>query len=136
MIRRAIETDLPTLIESDRHVRPDVLGRLVDNGRVLVAERAEVLVGWLRWTLLWDEVPFMNLLFVVEPARGHGVGSTLLAAWEESQAAEGYGSAMTSTQADEDAQHLYRKHGYVDCGVVLLPGQAAEVILRKEFGPG
>lgn len=32
----------------------------------------------------------------------------------------GYKMVMTSTQADEDSQHFYRKLGYIDKGCLLL----------------
>ena len=47
----------------------------------------------------------------------------------------GYSMVFLSTQADEDAQHFYRKLGYVDCGGIVFSGtpleQAMEIILRK-----
>ena len=38
---------------------------------------------------------------------------------------------MTSTQADEAAQHFYRHLGYADIGGFLLPGEAYELLLYK-----
>jgi hypothetical protein len=40
---------------------------------------------------------------------------------------------LTSTQSDEDAQHFYRRLGYRDCGVLILPGEAGELMLLKEL---
>ncbi|GIG24528.1 hypothetical protein [Cellulomonas denverensis] len=42
---------------------------------------------------------------------------------------------LTSTQADEQAQHLYRRLGYRDCGALLFPGEPIELVLRKELRP-
>ena len=48
---------------------------------------------------------------------------------------KGYGMVLTSTQADEEAQHFYRKLGYKDCGgfVPTAPGyeQPMELFLEK-----
>ena len=44
-------------------------------------------------------------------------------------------TVMTSTRADEQAQFFYRKHGYVDCGALLLPGEPLEILLSKRL-PG
>ena len=38
---------------------------------------------------------------------------------------------MASTQADETAQHSYRKLGYQDCGSLCLANQALEIIMIK-----
>ena len=46
---------------------------------------------------------------------------------------------MTSTQADEQAQHFYRKPGYVDRGFLVLDGtpfeQAQEIFMIKVNKP-
>lgn len=133
-IRVATVEDQTFLREHDRHVRPDVLARLIDAGQILVVDDAGTLLGWLRWSLFWDETPFMNMLFVLERERSRGLGSALLDTWETASLQAGYTVVMTSSQADEEAQHLYRKRGYVDCGALLLPDQATEVVFRKELG--
>ena len=106
---------------------------LVSLGRVMVAEVDGVAVGCLRWGMFWDEVPFMNLVWVVPERRGQGVGTTLVEAWETSQLAAGNTMVLTSTVSAERAQHLYRRLGYVDSGALLLPDEAAELIFRKSL---
>ena len=58
-----------------------------------------------------------------------------MALWEDSLRKAGCRAAMTSTQADEGAQHFYRKLGYRDTGslILTLPGfeQPTELILIK-----
>jgi ribosomal protein S18 acetylase RimI-like enzyme len=97
----------------------------------MVVELEGDVVGFLRWGLLWDQVPSMNLLWVLPDRRGQGIGTTLVHAWETSQRAAGHDLVLTSTMSDERSQHLYRRLGYVDSGVLLLPDEAAELILRK-----
>lgn len=132
-IRCATDDDLDALIELDHHVRSEVLQDLVDAARVLVAEQSDSLHGWLRWSLFWDEIPFMNMLFVLERSRNRGVGGALVGAWEDRARRDGHRVVMTSTRSDESAQHFYRGRGYVDCGALLLPDEPAELILRKEI---
>ena len=129
--RTATEADLDFLGRVDRHVSPEVQAELVSLGRVLLAETAGGPVGLLRWGLFWDELPFMNLLWVAPEQRGHGVGTTLVTAWERAQAAAGHTQVLTSTLSSERAQHLYRRLGDVDSGSLLLPGEPTEIILRK-----
>lgn len=129
--RIASNADLPFLCEVDRHVSHQVQADLVSHGRVMVAEVDGVAVGCLRWGMFWDEVPFMNLLWVVPERRGQGVGTTLIEAWEKSQVAAGHTMVLTSTVSAERAQHLYRRLGYVDSGALFLPDEPTEIILRK-----
>ena len=54
--------------------------------------------------------------------------------WESDMKNMGYNIVYTSTQADEDAQHFYRKRGYEDVGGFRLPGQEPlELILCKRL---
>ena len=129
--RVAATSDLPLLREVDTHVPPDGLADLVSAGRVMVVEVDDAVVGFLRWGLFWDQVPFMNLLWVLPERRGQGLGAALVEAWESSQRAAGHDLALTSTMSDERSQHLYRRLGYVDSGALFLPGEPAELILRK-----
>ena len=129
--RVASTSDLRFLGEVDGHVSPDDLADLVSAGRVMVVEVDGVVVGFLRWGLFWDQIPFMNLLWILPDWRGQGVGTVLVDAWERSQLAAGHQLVLTSTMSDERSQHLYRRLGYVDSGALFLPDEAAEIILRK-----
>jgi len=56
---------------------------------------------------------------------------------EEDMREQGYGMLLTSTQADETAQHFYRKLGYKDCGSLMITvpayAQPMELFLEKEL---
>ena len=130
-IQVATEAHLPFLHEVDLHVPQRVQAELVSLGRVMAAEIDEVAVGCLRWGMLWDEVPFMNFLWVVPERRSAGVGTALVNAWESAQAAAGHMMVLTSTVSAERAQHLYRRLGYIDTGALFLPDEPTELILRK-----
>lgn len=135
IIRTATEEDMDFLLAHDRHVEPHVLTRVVDEGRASVLEEGGELRGWLRWSLFWDELPFLNMLFLLEDHRGRELGSTLLDEWERSMLAAGHSRVLTSTASDERSQHLYRRRGYLDSGVLLLPGEVAELLLTKNLIP-
>ena len=91
------------------------------------------LAFWLRFNLFWDEIPFMNMLYLLEEYRGQGYGGRLVTFWEKEMKDNGYGMVLTSTLSSEQAQFFYRKNGYVDCGSLLLPGEDLEIILRKKL---
>lgn len=131
--RTATVDDLPFLFEVDHHVSAQALTQIVDRGHVIVADLDGGAVGCLRWGLFWDQVPFMNLFWVAPPSRGHGVGTSLVRAWEAAQQAVGHELVLTSTSSAERAQHFYRQLGYIDSGSLLLPDEPTELILRKHL---
>lgn len=57
--------------------------------------------------------------------------------WENEMRSLGFKMVMTSTQADEQAQHFYRKLGYVDRGCLILDNtpfkQPQEILMIKVF---
>ena len=135
MIRAATESDLPWMREHDRHIGEDELRESVRRGRILLAEQDGQIIGWLRWSLFWDEIPFMNMLYLLEDCRRHGLGRALVSRWEEEMRRQGHRRVMTSSQANEEGQHFYRRLGYQDAGALLLPGEPLEIIFLKELAP-
>jgi len=132
--RLATAADLAFLAEHDSHVSSTALDEAVQRQRILIAEHEpNSPVGWLRWGLFWDQIPFMNMLFVLDTYRSSGYGTELIAAWESQAAAAGHQLVMTSTLADEPAQHFYRRLGYVDTGCIFLPEEPTEIIFRKQL---
>ena len=81
--------------------------------------------GLLRYNLFWDNTPFCTLLFVDWPRQGRGYGRRLMEHWAADMRRQGYRLLLTSTQADEGAQHFYRRLGYRDCGCLLLEERGA-----------
>lgn len=130
-IRPATAADLDFLASHDRHIARQELRYAVERGRILLAEWEGKPCGWLRYNLFWDNTPFMNLLYLLEPYRGKGVGRALTLHWEAAMAAQGYPTVMLSTAADEYAQHFYTKLGYAAAGGFTLPGDPYELIFTK-----
>ena len=131
--RFANDHDIDWLAAHERHVARTVIVAKVARAEILIAEVADERVGWLRWNYFWDEIPFMNLLFIVEPLRGRSYGRALVDEWERAMWGKGHRRVLTSTLSDEGAQHFYRKLGYRDTGALLLPGEALEILLMKEL---
>ncbi|MEA5013659.1 MAG: GNAT family N-acetyltransferase [Candidatus Limiplasma sp.] len=92
-------------------------------------------IGILRYNLFWDNTPFLTLLVLREGFRRKGYGRQAMLLWEDEMRSLGYPLVMTSTQADEGAQHFYRKLGYKDTGCLVLdvPGseQPLEILMLK-----
>ena len=135
-IRYATDADLPYLLRQDDLVSEQVMRKKVSDNQVIVALKDGSHLGWLRFGYWWDIFPFMNLIVVDEHARRRGTGRKLVEFWEKEMKAEGHKLAITSTDADEDAQGFHRKMGYRDRGCFLFPRElfprsAMEILLLK-----
>ena len=83
-------------------------------------------VGIMRYNLLWDNTPFCTLIYIEESYQGKGFGKQAMLFWENEMRELGYKIVMTSTQVDEQAQHFYRKLGYIERGSICLDGTPVE----------
>ena len=134
-IRYAQEADRDFWFSLDRHLPESGFARKIAAHEAYVLLENGQPVGLLRYNLFWDNTPFCTLLCVGSSHRGMGCGRMLMEHWEKEMKAQGHGMALTSTQADEEAQHFYRKLGYRDCGglVIGVPGyeQPMELLMLK-----
>ena len=133
-VRPAAESDRAFWFSLDRHLPEAMFSRKIRDSEALVAEEDGEGAAILRWNLFWDEIPFCNLLYVAPDRQRRGIGRALMRAWEDEMRARGYVRVLVSTQADEEAQHFYRKLGYRDCGGFLPePRAPMELFFRKEW---
>ncbi len=132
-IRYASMADKELLLSRDCHIKEDILGKAILNRYVLVMLAGGNLAGWLRWGLFWDEIPFMNMLYFLEEYRGLGFGTQLVGFWENEMLKLSYDKVMTSSQANETAQHFYRKLGYRDAGGFFPFCKDFEILFTKEI---
>lgn len=133
-IRLADSKDKQAVIRYDRHIHPDRVDECIGNGFVYVLCDGEQLVGVLRYSLFWQTVPFLDLLYLDEAYRGKGCGRQMMEHWESAMQAAGYRYVMLSTQEDETAKYFYEKLGYRRIGAFWPPEQAAdEIMYVKEF---
>ena len=132
-IRLVEEKDFEILSKHDKHISAEILKKKISDKNILIAETDKKFAGWLRYNLFWDEIPFMNMLFVLEKFRAIGIGEKLVLEWEKLMSEQGYKFLLTSTQANEYAQHFYRKQGYKDLGGFTPFGEEYEIILGKQL---
>ena len=128
-IETALPEDLSQILRYDRHIPRDLLLQCVDAGHLLVLKTGDQVLGILRWSLFWQTIPFLDLIFLDEALRGKGCGSRMMAHWETQMAKLGYTHVMTSTQADESAWQFYEKLGYRKIGAFLPPDQEAPELM-------
>jgi len=87
---------------------------------------ADEFIGIMRYNLLWDQIPFLTLIYLDESKRRKGFGRQAMQYWENEMREFGYDVVMTSTRIDEDAQHFYRKLGYKENGGILFDNMPFE----------
>lgn len=132
-IRYATMADKEILLSKDSHIRKEEWEKLIENKQSLMFYVDNAFAGWLRWNLFWDEIPFMNMLYFFEEYRGKGYGTQIVKFWEKEMVQLGYDKVMTSSQANEFAQHFYRKLGYQDAGGFFPFCNDLEIIFTKEL---
>ena len=135
-IRYAGGQDLDWLARHDTHIAYIELQRAIQYRRVYLAEEEGNPIGWLRYHLFWDQIPFMNLLYLLEEARGKGFGRQLVTYWEQDMKQQGYSRLLTSTQSNEFAQHFYTRLGYQAIGGFRLEHEPYELIFEKIWSGG
>lgn len=121
------------LKKKDHHISEVTLKKKISDKEILIALSENEILGWLRFGFFWDNNPFMNMLFIEEPYRSKGIGKKLVQFWESEMKKRKFKMVMTSSQSDENAQHFYRKIGYVDSGSLTLPNEPLEIIFIKKL---
>lgn len=132
-IRSALPADLDWLIAHDKHISAQELKHLISIGRVYLLECGNHIAGWLRYGLFWDNMPFLNMLYLLEPYRGKGYGKHFITGWEAQMRLAGFHIIMTSTSSNEDAQHFYYKMGYSATGGFTPYHEPYELLLIKSL---
>ncbi len=124
-IQLAKQEDKQEIGKYDAHISRDRLEQCIRDGFVYVLRDGARIVGVLRYSLFWQSIPFLDLIYLADACRGKGYGSRMMAHWETAMAAQ-YDHVMLSTQADETAYRFYEKLGYRKIGAFLPPDQDAE----------
>ena len=134
-IRLAEASDWERYACLDTHISQETFLRKVEAQECIVALTGNRVCGVLRYGMFWDEIPFIYHLYVAEDMRRKKVGSQLLCALMIHAGLRGCELIMTSTQADEEAQHFYRSFGFKDAGGFLIPipghEQPLELVMVK-----
>jgi len=118
-IRCVSEIDKPFWYALDRHLDEREFNLKIRDRRGYIISDGDKPIGVMRYNLLWDNTPFLTLIYLEESCRGKGFGRQAMLFWENEMRDLGYKMVMTSTRVDEDAQHFYRKLGYKDKGGVF-----------------
>lgn len=128
----ATDSDYGYIRDRDHHIVESlILPKIKENQIYMLRNQDESNIGWMRYGYFWDNTPFLNMIWIDEQYRGKGVGKRVVHFWEDEMKQKGFKLVMTSTLANEEAQHFYRKLGYRDAGCLLLENEPLEIILTK-----
>lgn len=136
-IRYASDADSAFWHSLDAHLPQCEFERKVRDKMGYVISCGDEPIGVMRYNLFWDTIPFLTLIFFKDAWRAQGFGKQAMRHWEGEMRSLGHKIVMTSTQADENAQHFYRKIGYKDAGCLLMDipqfEQPLEIFMIKEI---
>lgn len=132
-IRTAELKDFHLIKQYDKHIAEIEFTNVITLGRIIMIEEEGKLIGWLRYNYFWDNIPFINMLYVLEEYRGKGYGKKLLENWEQKMKQLGFHIVLTSTQSNEYSQHFYAQFGYTAMGGFSLGNAPYEIIMSKEL---
>ena len=134
-IRVATDNDKEFVMSIDKHVNDISYKNRVYTKSGYIMWEGDQRIGLMAHCVLWDNLPFMNFIFVKNEYRGKGYAKQAIISWENEMRKQGYKMTLISTQVDEGAQHLYRKLGYIDCGGLVFNNtpfdQPMEMFFRK-----
>ena len=129
------DKDKEFVMRIDKHVDDILYANRVYTKSAYVIWEENQRIGVIVHCILWDTLPFMNFLYIQEEYRRKGFAKQAILCWEDEMKNQGYTMTLLSTRADEDAQHFYRKLGYVDCGGLVFHHtpfeQPLEIFFRK-----
>lgn len=134
-IKIVTNNDKEFVMGINKHINDTSYNNLVYTKSGYVILEGNQRTGIIVHCILWDNIPFMNLLFIKEEYRNKGFAKQAIISWENEMKNQGYKMTLISTQVDEGAQHLYRKLGYIDCGGLVFNNtpfdQPMEMFFRK-----
>lgn len=130
-VRTATNADIDQLLRYE-HLNRENLARCVADGRVYALLFDGAIKGVLRYSLFWETIPFLDLIYIEESVRGRRLGAESMRFWETEMKRMGYSDVMTSTQADETARYFYERIGYKLIGSFLPPGQEANELMYSK----
>lgn len=128
-IELAQPRDFAAVRKYDCHIPSIRLSDCLNNDQIYGLWDGKKVVGVLRYSLFWQSIPFLDLLYLDEAYRGKGYGRQMMARWETEMVEMDFAYCMLSTQADESGKFFYEKLGYRQIGAFLPPDQEADELM-------
>lgn len=134
IIRFAKQSDFDFL-NSNVYISDKILNRKIEWQEIIVAEKDEVLLGFLQLEYLWSLVPYIALIRVLPEYQQQGVGRKLLGFTEAFLLENGHKEIYSSSQVDEAKPQEWHRHvGFEECGIISGINEGiGEIFLRKKI---
>ena len=134
VVTLATSDDFADIRKRDSHISESRLASCINDNQVFILWTPDDMVGICRYSLFWQSIPFLDLLYIDKSCRGNGFGTALMTHWENAMKALGHNHVMLSTQENETARYFYEKLDYRCIGSFLPPNQdCEELIYVKEL---
>jgi len=95
MVIRYAETADHLWLKQHDNISEEILKIKIGLKEIYVVQDGCELIGWLRYNLFWDSIPFINLIFFLEEHRRKGIGKKLVHFWENEMKEKGYLNVLT-----------------------------------------
>ena len=119
-IRFAKPEDFKLVRELDPHskyIDPKKIKQKLEANEIIVALGDAAPVGLIKFSYFWATRPYMDLIWLKDEYRGHGIGKQLLSFLEKYLVKEGHLYLMTSSEKDEiTPQKWHMSQGFLPCG--------------------
>ena len=132
-LRSPVPSDLPVLRKLWPRLSDAALEAQIRGSRIRIIEADEKPVGFFKYHVIWESLPFIELIVILESERGLGYGTRAVREWERQMTERGFDLVVMSTQAAATAQHFWRKLGYRDCGALTIRDQPAEIFMQRRL---
>ena len=132
----ASEEDVDYLANNDHLSREKVEGKLKRKEYIIVKQGNEYM-GFLRFSLFWSEIPYIDVISVEDEHQRKGVGKSMVELLEDFAVKNGQKIIMSSSEQEEpEPQKWHKKIGFHEAGIIndFSPIQdVPEVIFIKKI---
>mgnify|MGYP005863264691 CR=1 FL=1 len=135
-VRYGHESDFEWLQEHDEHVNHEWIKRCLHHGEYILAVDEKNRRGFLRFSMFWGNIPYMDLIWITKNYREKGIGSSLFLFWEKEMKKRKAKVLMTSSMLDEpEPQKWHKRNGFMKCGQITFGQEqpTSEIFFVKDL---
>lgn len=130
MVRLAKLDDIDFLKQYDYEVYN--LENDINNNLVYIIED-KINIGFLRYSLFWNRIPFINMLYIKKEYQNMGYGTKLLNDFIKIIKDLGFKEIMTSCVSLEDGKYFFLKNKFNISGGFNPIGEGYELIMSRKL---
>lgn len=106
-------------LASNDHLSKDKVEKKIKNGEYIIAKEGNTYLGFLRFSLFWSEIPYIDVIGVEDGHQRKGIGKSMVKLLEDYALENGQKAIMSSSQQDEpEPQKWHKKIGFDQAGII------------------